>query len=241
MRKRIAFFIFFISVGATVMRVAAQDCSVLFRQAYEKMRALRMSGSESMAVTYSVNVAARSGESHSERIEVKAHDKKSRIVSREITLYQDQHALVAIQHGSKSIFITKPIPEQMRQNQFNDLLKLQDTVFRHMTIKNCAAEKVSGFDRPLSKVNFNLEKKLSERLGIKSVIYWMDAATIEVKKVRIDYAESNPMVRSLEYSIEEMDLSYRQAPFAGSAVSVVMEGGKLKEKYKNYAVTDKRK
>lgn len=234
---RLSILVIAVSLGPLHSSAQHEKCSELFGIAYAKMKKRQAHQPSSLSMSYSVAVTLPDNETYTDRIEVKMHNKKSAVISKDVALYQDGSTLVAIRPAGNVIFLTRPLPESLKQSQMGDLVKLQDTLFQHMTMKSC--ESVTNEGKPLTKQVFVLSRDHYERLGVSAITYWMDEATVEMKKVRIDYA-GNPRIKTLEYSIDEWNTDYRQSPFEGTALSVVMTGEVLKSKYKGYSLTDKR-
>jgi hypothetical protein len=229
-------------LAASVISVhGADDCMTLFRQAYDKMISLyEQKGDKGMAMLYKVEAVGKDDKMNSDVVEMKSYNKKSTIISQKVMVYQDEQNIVAIQPSNKSIFISRPLPESVRQSQMENVFKLQDSLSHYMTLKSCTTGALKKNGKPLKKLNFQLTATKQEKFGITSLNYWINEKEVRVVKIQLEYAQSRPLKTS-SYTIESFNGDYKGSPFEGSAVGIVMtKGNKLKENYKGYNVIDKR-
>jgi len=108
--KRILFILSLCVISIDLMsQGTSTDCSRIFMQAYGKIKAFQKAGSQSLNVGYSLNIITNDDKSYTDKIELKMHSKKVKVISREVSLYQDQSTLVAIQHKNNTILLSRPI------------------------------------------------------------------------------------------------------------------------------------
>jgi hypothetical protein len=223
------------------MQGAEEDCMVMFKQAYQKMIALyERKGNKGVSVIYKVEAITKDDKLNTDVVEMKIYNKKSKIVSQKIMIYQDEQTIVAIQPSGKSIFISRPLPESARQSQMENVFKLQDSLSQHLILKSCTKDVLKKGDKETKKLTFQISPSKQEKFGITGLNYWINQKEVRVVKILIEYAASKPLKTS-SYTIEHFDGDYKGPPFDGSAVSVVMtSNNKLKQEYKGYSVVDKR-
>ncbi|MBT1710547.1 hypothetical protein KK062_20045 [Fulvivirgaceae bacterium PWU5] len=229
----------------TTIAVHAQtqaECQELFTKATDKVRSLRLlSKKNAFEMTASVIVTPEKGVVVRERIEVVSLGDKYRYKTNQMELYQDAKTMVVLQHDQKSVFMTRPVGDKQRQNQFSEMMKLQDSLQQHLTIRQCTREfGTVQANVGYTKIVFVPGKKL-ERLGLKSVSYWIDAGTAEVKKISMDYAPGSSYgMKRYELVIEKMNAQTETEPFKGTALEQAMQQDKLKSQWKAYQLIDKR-
>jgi hypothetical protein len=219
------------------------ECGELFKRVTDKVRSLRLiSAKNSFQLVAYVTITPEKGPVVQESMEIVALGNRYRLKTNQYSLYQDEKTMIVVQHDQKSIFMTKPLPEKQRQNQFAEMMRIQDSLQQQLQIKGCSRE--FGTIQPntgFTKIIFASTKKL-EKMGYKSVAYWVHAETAEVKKISMDYLPgSTYKMKRYELVIEKMNTSAAEEPFKGEAAAQVMNRkGQLKSEFSSYQVVDKR-
>jgi hypothetical protein len=222
---------------------ALSDCEALFKKATDKVRSLRLiSVNQGFEMTGSIVVTSNKGNISTNKMQVRSFGEKYFYQTNENTLYQDEKNLVVIQKDQKSIFVTSPLAEKARQNQFAEMMKIQDSLQRYLQVKKCLRETI-GADKTKTyvQINFTLKNEI-RNTGLESITYWIDEAMIEVKRIRIDYDEkSGSEIRSYEMNIDKVITNYNGVVFEGQAVSKVIDKkNNLVIAYKGFTLIDKR-
>jgi hypothetical protein len=221
---------------------AQNDCDKQFKKALDKVKSMRlMSVKGSFEMNCLIVVTGVNGDVRKENLTVNARGEKYKYKSSQFDLYQDGKTMVVIQHERKAVFLTQPMPEQRRSNQFAELVALQDSLQRYMTLSHCEQE--FGTIVPgegLFKMTFLPDKKI-ESAGLKSITYWISAATHDIRKMVMDYdGKSIYGIKKYEMTVLKMNLNSTTIPFQGEALAMAVERNKLKEALKGYQVIDKR-
>jgi hypothetical protein len=216
------------------------DCLNLFKVAFEKMKNISPQPGKGLAIKYTVNAQTTDGSYYTDNIDMSMYDKKYKVISTDATIYQDDKTMVVVRPESNSIFVTRPMDQNIRRIKMLDMMKLQDSIFAHLILKNCDADGKLGPD--YKKLTFEVPSKVQAKLGVVSVIYWMDVKKVVIKKVALNYKEQEGQrFKSVAYDFVVMDNSYTGKPFEGSAINIVMDAkNELKPLYKNYSVIDSR-
>lgn len=218
------------------------DCQGLLRKVAERMRVLRQSGNvNGFEMKCRIVVTAENGEVKQEPMEVMVKGNKYHYKTGETSLYQDSKTMVVVQRAQRTVFLTKAIPDQQRQDQLTNMIKLQDSLQRHLELRQCSRE--FGTVKPgegFIKMTFAPAKDI-EGLGLRSITYWVAAGTPEITKIQVDYTPGSGYgIKKYELIVEKMDAGTKTEPFPGEATLMAMQGGKLRSEFKNYQLIDKR-
>lgn len=234
-------FITFISVAMIFFccgfKSQNEECMDLFNKAFGKMTDMSPSLTKGLSLKYAVTAETLEGETYSDNIDLNILNDKASIVSTDVTIFQDEKTMVTIRPESTTIFMTKPGDKNFRKAKFQDIMKLQDSIFSKMILKNCTAEGTG-----LKKMTFVFPQQVMDRIGISSANYWVDEKKVTIKKLQLIYANQEGQ-RLKKWSMEflHVDTRYAQLPFQGSALGKIYDSkNTLRPLYKNYAVIDKR-
>lgn len=237
--KRILLLVF---TFVSVCDLTAQDCNALFKQVTEKVKRERASASSNgFDMVTRILVTMEGGEVHTEKMDVKMSGHKYQYNSLATQMYQDEKTMVVVNTKENTVFISKPLPVSMRQNQFDQMMKLQDSLVNYFVIQSCekewgVVEKGTGYYKMVL-----LPKPKVKNMGVNSIVYWVAVDKMEVRKISIYYGPENASgIKEYEMIIDRIHNSLSQAPFPESAISMVMEGTKLRSAYAGYEVIDKR-
>ncbi|AYB29196.1 hypothetical protein [Chryseolinea soli] len=225
-----------------VASVVAQDCEALFQEAYASLKKASLQPTHGLMMKYEVNVLAVTGEQYTDVINLQMKGGRFKITSGDFTLYQDDKTMVVIQPKAETIFVTKP--SGMDKNKLQEMMALQDSLARYMTIKKCSNVSDSRIadGKPCRKMDFMLPANIEKRMGVSAVTYWIEESTRIMRKVQIIYKKRSeqPLAR-VDFDFREMVVDYKSQPFDGTALSKVMKGkSNPKPEYARYKIIDKR-
>jgi hypothetical protein len=237
-------FILTLNIGAqSVSAQSSTECNELLTRAMAKVKSTRLiATSTAFELVAQITITPEKGPPIRERMEMIALGEKYKYVTNEYRLYQDNKTMVVIQPNEKSIFMTRPLPEKTRQNQFANMIAAQDSLLQELSVRSCSREFGTVVsDAGYTKVVCVASPKL-EKMGFKTVSYWIDAQTAEVKKISMDYTPGSIYkLKRYEMVIEKMSTQSVSIPFKGDALSQAMEHGKLRNEFNAFQVVDKRK
>jgi hypothetical protein len=219
-----------------------EDCMAIFRKATDQVRSMRLlSKSSGFELRCRIVVTPEEGGAVHERMKVVSLNGKYQCSTGEYSLFQDEYTLVVVQHDQKSIFITKPLPEQLRQDQFTQMIKLQDSLQKRLMVKACVKEfGTVQAGEGYMKIVFVPDKKI-EGLGLKSITYWIALHQYEVRKIAIDYSpDSGYGIKRYEMIVDAMNAQSTSTPFKGKALAQALKNDKLRDEFKSYQLIDKR-
>src|SRR5262245_9083277 len=136
-------FIFGLVVGVSVCVQAwaceQGNCLELFKKATDKVKSVRaMTVNNGLEMTGRFVVTADNGEVVQQRMEIHTLGDKYWYKTNDYSLYQDGKTMVMIQHEQRSIFLTHPLSVKMREDKFTQLMTLQDSLLKHLTLKDCS-------------------------------------------------------------------------------------------------------
>jgi hypothetical protein len=222
----------------------SDDCRSLVRQSLDKMKRTSASTKGGVMMEYEVNVKTVENASYTDNIGVAIYGDKIRLASADIMLYQDSKTMVIVQKEANTIFIAQPNSRNFNRNQLDEFIKVNDSLFNSMIVKNCQldnAVKVAG-NVASKNIVFALPAKLQQSSGIHSVSYWLDEKNLLIKKVFIQYNSGNDQqLASIDFDFKKTNYDYVSQPFEGSALGAVMTSkNSLKPEYSGYTLIDKR-
>jgi len=219
------------------------DCMEQFKKIQDKTRLMRaQSGKAGFEMDCRIIVTTADGGVYKDRMTMGTRGDKYKYTSRQYALYQDNKTMVVIQHDRRMVYLSHSSPKSIREAEFADMLKLQDSLLRYMTLAGCEKEFGSvKSNEGYQKLRFIPGEKI-KGAGLKSVTYWIESATEEVRKMSIDYAQNgNYRIRNYVIIIDKMNSSSTTAPFSGDAIAMAMDRGRLKAEYGAYQLIDKRR
>jgi len=219
------------------------DCESVFQKAIDQVRSLRLlSRNNGFEMNCRIIVTPEKGSAVEDKLSVCSLKDKYKCVTGQYSLYQDASTMVVIQRDEKTVFITRPLPEKQRQDQFTRMIELQDSLQKHLTIKGCSREFGAVHrDKGYMKIDFIPESKLS-RLGLKSITYWVELEHYEVHKISIEYIPGSGYgMKRYEMIIDTLNARSVTVPFKGTALSQVLKGDKVRSELKGYQLQDSRK
>jgi len=225
-----------------VIAFGQDDCLQHFTRALDKTKSLRADAEKNgFQMDCRIIVTADNGKVSQEKVSVSTQGKKFRYITAKYELYQDAQTLLVIQHDRKVVYVSHPTPEKIRETQFMEMIELQDSLRRYMSLAKC--EKEFGTVHPdegYQKIRFVPGEKLKNSI-LKGVTYWVETSTGEVRKIAIDYKPgSDFLIKNYVMLIDKMSTKKPVVPFSGQALAVVMTGKKMKSAYSNYQLVDRR-
>lgn len=214
------------------------ECRQLLDKAVAKFKLQQATPAKGLLMDYHVTSTSREGDVIEDEISIRAYGSKVLTKSNDITMYQDAETVVVVQAGSKTVFISGAVTVEARKSQLANWAVQQDSLLKSLELKECEAEVLN--ERTCSKMTFGLSKRLSA-VGVDKVIYWIEPEELEVRRIYMTYADNeNSRLKTWEMKVDEMSTQYRNAPFTGTALSVVWDGKNLKPVYKGYKIVDQR-
>lgn len=220
----------------------AQEGQELFKTAFAKMKEASTYATKGLSLKYNVTVLTAAGQQYSDNIALEMKDKRFKVISSDVSVFQDEKTMVVIQPAQKVIFMTKPTPA-MGNNQWQNLIALQDSLVANLIVKSCVdVVDLKIAKGPCKKIDLMLPMRIQQNMGVTSVTYWIEEREATIRKVQIVYAKrSEQPLSRLDFEFREMNFNYRATPFAGTALSLVMENrSNMKASYKDFKVIDKR-
>ncbi|MBT1706372.1 hypothetical protein [Chryseosolibacter indicus] len=220
------------------------DGKGLLKQVFKKMKSGPPSGS-GVFMKYAVTVKTIEGTSHEDEIEVAMFDKKIKMKSEGVTIYQDSKTMVLIRPEENTIFITSPVDADKRKNQLQYFVNLQDSLFNYLVLKSCSEDaSIRTFtNRPTKKLILHLKNEIAGGIGIKSVTYWLDEENLIMKRAVLEFANDELQhIDSLLFEFSDFNYHYKTTVFNGTALAKVIDdrNKKLLAEYKGYRLIDKR-
>jgi hypothetical protein len=241
-RKIICYLGLILMVLMHVKVYAQEDCMAIFKKATDQVRSMRLlSKSNGFEMSCRVVITPEKGAAMHERMKIVSSNGKYQCSTEQYSLFQDEYTLVVIQRDKKNVFITRPLPEQLQQNQFTQMIKLQDSLQQHLIVKACVKEfGTVQNDEGYMKIVFVPDKRL-EGLGLKSITYWIELEEYEVKKIAIDYTSGSVYgIKRYEMIVDAMNAQSTSTPFKGKALAQALQKDKLRDEFRNYQLIDKR-
>jgi hypothetical protein len=221
---------------------AQDDCLKRFTRVLEKTKAMRAEAGNGFQMDCKIIVTAPDGKVSRESMSIISQGKKFRYNTSKYALYQDAETLLVIQHDRKVVYVSKPVPETLRETQFAGILKLQDSIQGYMKLIGC--EREFGTVNPAEgyeKLRFVPGEEIKNSV-FKAVTYWIETSKEEVRKIAVDYqANSDLPIKSYVMLINSLDTGKKDSPFEGGALTVAFTAGKLKNEFKGYQLIDKRR
>src|SRR5687767_351606 len=87
------------------------SCMDLFHKAFGKMKDMSPKPSKGLSVEYVVTVQTVDGNTYTDNIHLNIYNNRASIISSDVTIYQDEKAMVAIRPEANTIFMTRPADE----------------------------------------------------------------------------------------------------------------------------------
>lgn len=222
---------------------AQEDCAAVFRKATDQVRSMRLlaQNKNGFEMQCSIRITPETGAVVNEHLQVVAYKNKYKCITSQYSLYQDASTMVVIQHDQKSVFITHPVSAELRENQFTQMITLQDSLQKHLKLGSCSREFGSILpNEGYIRITFLPDDKI-DGLGLKAITYWVELKRYEVKKIMIDYTPNSGYgVKKYELLVDKMNPQSIIEPFKNGAINQSMQKGKLKPEYTGYTLIDKR-
>jgi hypothetical protein len=219
-----------------------EDCAAIFKKAIDQVRSMRLlSKNNGFEMRCRIKITPESGALVEEHVEVIALKNKYRCITSKYSLYQDATTMVVIQHDEKTVFVTRPLPDQLRKDQFTEMVKLQDSLQQHLILGNCTKEfGTVHAGEGYIKITFVPDKTI-DGLGLRAITYWVELERYEVKKIAIDYTPNSGYgVKKYELIVDKINAQSTTIPFKNEALAQGMLGDKLRSEFKSYVLIDKR-
>ena len=238
MKYRISFLLI---LGSFALQ-AQEDCTSIFNKVVANATAKRKpAAATGFDISCSVRMVNDNNVVQKDEIEMKMMGTQYYYKAGAIALYQDEQTLVIVNAENRSVFLTRPMPDLYRQNQFDQISKLQDSVLRAYEVRSCAKEYGSvDPDRGYYKLVMQPGKNVKEG-AVQSAVYWVTKDELEIKKIQVHYsANAGYGIKEYEMLINHMKVGGGAKPFQGRALEQVLVGTKLKESLATYQLIDKR-
>lgn len=216
------------------------DCKIDVEKAYDHIRKIGVS--DALQMKYSVSMEEWDGGVTEELTSVVRKGQRVKMSTKDLEVFQDAEAMVAINREARSIFITKPQAANIRQDQFKAFTQAFDSLLNHVEMQSC---ELVCIDQKLNvnhrKVSFGLDQKWTGLTGIRKIVYWLTDGDPRIIRIQMEYSTSSKL-KSLDFNLLEANSEYAGGPFDNLAVSHVLDkNGNLLPAYKNYELMDKRK
>lgn len=239
--KIVCFSVFSICLllGSSAYTTRDMDCMDLFSHAFGKLKDINPENAKGLLLKYRVTIETSDGTKYYDSVDLSIYEKKSRIVSSEFVIFQDDKAMVLIRPKSNTIFLSRPVDSSVRKIQFQNIIRMQDSIFAKMILKSCVTE--TGTNS--KKMTFQFPVKMQDNIGMSSVQYWIDEQAVSVQKLQLNYQPGKrQQLKVLIMEFVKLNTHYASAPFVGTATANVFNSkNALKSEYKNYTIVDKRK
>lgn len=231
----------FLSIILSWLMNPSQDCKLEVREAYSEMRKLSEPTS-GFYIEYSVNAEDWDEVCRKEVTSIRKNGDKVKVYTSGVELYQDDETMVAINHVSKSVFLTKPVKKSVKQDQLSVFTSMLDSLFIHLQVLEC--ETICQDNKKnltYRKISFGLPEAMNGSYGIQKITYWLLENDSRIKRILLEYTDEAQM-KSLDFDLLELNSSYNEIPFPKKAINQVLDkDGKLLSAYKQFEILDKRK
>lgn len=235
--------VFILSLHLAGIVYAQEDCAGIFKKATDQVRSMRLlaQNRNGFEMQCRIRITPEKGAIVEEYLQVIAYKNKYKCVTSQYSLYQDASTMVVIQHDQKSVFITHPVSAELRENQFTQMITLQDSLQKHLKLGSCSREFGSVLpNEGYIRITF-LPDETIDGLGLKTITYWVELRQYEVKKIMIDYTPNSGYgVKKYELVVDKMNPQSTVIPFKGEALAQGINKGKLRNEFKGYQLVDKR-
>lgn len=175
---------------------------------------------------------------NSSEFELITMKEKARIYSKEIIVLRDEKNTFTILPQKQMIYWANSLIKDKSVDAYGNLRKMQDSILKYSDKMDCKAVKAQRYNR---EVAVYLNKKMSEQMQMKKVMYCIDDKKNTLIKVLVDYLPNNQF-ETIVYVFSEQNTDYQKADMNIPVVNLVFESGnKLQKKYAGYKLIDNRK
>ena len=159
-------------------------------------------------------------------------------ISDDIEIYQDQEDAFMVIKKRKMLIHSESSLKIDKHERLNEILSFQDSLFRHMELKNCTEVKGKD-DKKYLIVDMKLDSLTNIVHRMRNIRFTYNLDEKSIKRVKFDYLPGQKM-KSLTQTIVEMDLNHSRKMNKPVMELFFTSGGKLKPEYAGYRYIDKK-
>lgn len=228
----------FFATGFLLAQTSGNDCIPWLKKVYRSMeQAYRPTGDKMLYLNYDVTTVLSEG-SYQTAAELYSNRKKSWFISKEVEVYQDQSVTVSILPSRKIIFISDFTGKERKEMALQQFSLLQDTVFQLCNVSFCGKPEEAG--KSDKQITLQLSEPGKKKLNVEEMDFYADEKKEQLNEVHIKYSSGHP-IQAMIIKFNKMESSTYLEKLDGTLLTEIMDkNGNIKEKYKNYSITDNR-
>lgn len=232
-----------LTIGATTAGMAQsnnEDCLAAVREAYGAFRGLSTS-TVTCRARYTVRtVSTTNGKTRTNvsTLSMTANRERMHAVSETMEIYQDLTSSFVVLPDSRTIYISDPVSDSVRDQRAVNVALLQDSVLAHAYVVECSevTDRTLGADR---RVVLGVPPGMMRSLGLERVTLLMNSARNSIQRITIQYRERS--VSSVEVTVHSIDCGGGTGELDRPVTSLIYsKPGTLAPRYKGYTVIDMR-
>lgn len=173
-------------------------------------------------------------------VDVKVYMGKDQMhhITNDIEIYQDREDAFMIVKSRKMIVRTESSLKVDKEARLNEILNFQDSLFRHMEMRNC--EEVEGKnDKKFLVADMILDSLTNSYHGMRNIRFTYDIDEKAVKRVKFDYLPGLKY-KSLTQTIIEMDFNCKRKLNTPLKELFFSSNGRLKPEYAGYRYVNRK-
>jgi len=175
---------------------------------------------------------------NSSTFEVISNKKNSRIYSKEMVVLRDEKNTFTILPQKKLIYWQNTFIKEKGVDAYNDLRKMQDSVFKHAEKVDCKTITGQAYTK---MITVSLDKNMSAYMQMKKLTYCIDDKKNLLSKVEVEYLPNNNF-ENIVYVFNEQNYDYKKADMTIPVQNLVFESDKtLQKQYAGFKLIDTRK
>ena len=175
---------------------------------------------------------------NSSTFEVISNKKNSRIYSKEMIVLRDEKNTFTILPQKKTIYWQNTFVKEKGADAYNDLRKMQDSVFKHAEKVDCKTVTGQAYTK---MITVSLDKNMAAYMQMKKLTYCIDDKKNLLSKVEVEYLPNNNY-ENIVYVFNEQNYDYKKADMTIPVQNLVLENDKTLQKlYAGFKLIDTRK